>query len=114
MTDYDNLRVIMGSTERRGAWTVPRHLDVWVLLGSIALDLRHARLAPGVTTIDVDVTLGSVEIVVPTDMLVEVGMHAALGSVEETTGYALAGEERSVLRVVGGATLASCEIVRAV
>lgn len=112
-TDYDNLRVIMGSTERRGAWSVPRHLDVRVLLGSAELDLRHAHLAPGITTIDVDVTLGSVEIVVPPDLLVEVGMHAALASVNKTTGYALADDERPVLRVIGGATLASCEIVRA-
>lgn len=107
-----NVRVIMGSTERRGAWHVPQHLDVRVWLGSAHLDLRHAQLAPGVTTIDVGVVLGSVEIVVPHDMLVEVGMLAALGSVEKTTGFAT-DDTRPILRVVGDATLASCEIVRA-
>jgi hypothetical protein len=106
-----DVRVIMGSTERRGAWQVPNHLEVRVWLGSAHLDLRNAQLSPGVTTIDVGVVLGSVEIVVPLDMPVEVGMLAALGSVDETTGFATG--DRPVLRVIGDATLASCEIVRA-
>ena len=55
LLDYSKLRVIMGSTERRGVWSVPRHLDVRVLMGP----------------------------------------------------------PRPVLRIVGDATLASCEIVRA-
>ena len=37
--DYDNLRVVLGTAERRGAWPVPRQLDVSVLLGSVELDL---------------------------------------------------------------------------
>jgi hypothetical protein len=106
------IRTYLGSVERRGAWPVPRHLDVRVVLGSCELDLRQATLEPGVTTIDVGVVLGSVEIIVPKGMLVEVGMMAALASVDEPTGFALGGE-RQVLRVIGDATLASCEIVRA-
>lgn len=106
------IRVIMGSTERRGAWRVPQHMRVRVMLGSCELDLRHAVLEPGITTIDVGVMLGSVEIIVPPGMLVEIGMLAALGSVNEPTGFALGGDH-SVLRVIGDATLASCEIVRA-
>jgi hypothetical protein len=107
-----NVRVIMGSTERRGAWHVPSHLEVRVWLGSAHLDLRNAQLSPGVTTIDVGDVLGSVEIVIPRDMPVEIGVLAALGSVAETTGFTI-DESRPVLRVVGDATLASCEIVRA-
>ena len=112
MSDYTHIRTYLGSVERRGAWPVPRHLDVRVVLGSCELDLRHAKLEPGVTTIDVGVMLGSVEIIVPKDMLVEVGMMAALASVTEPTGFALGGEQQ-VLRVIGDATLGSCEIVRA-
>lgn len=108
-----DLRVILSSVERRGVWTVPRHLDVRALLGTIELDLRHARFAPGVTTIDVSVVLGSVTITLPNDLLVEVGMTAALGSVDESTGFAVPDEDRAVLRIVGYATLGSCEIVRA-
>jgi hypothetical protein len=63
-----DVRVIMGSTERRGAWQVPNHLDVRVWLGSAVLDLTSARLSPG---------------------------------------------DGPILRVIGDATLASCEIVRA-
>ena len=110
--DYDNLRVVLGSAERRGAWPVPRQLDVSVLLGSVELDLRNAQLAPGLTVIDVDVTLGSVEIIVPPGMPVEIGMAARAASVDETTGFAPHSEDTPVLRVIGEATLSSCEIVR--
>jgi hypothetical protein len=43
---------------------------------------------------------------------VEVGMAATLASVDETTGFASTDEVTPVVRVVGGATLGSCEIVR--
>ena len=111
--DYSKLRVIMGSTERRGAWSVPRHLDVRVLLGSIALDLREAHLAPGITTIDIDVTLGSVEIIIPRDLRVEVGMLATAASVDATTGFQPTPPGGPIVRIIGDATLGSCEIVRA-
>lgn len=113
LLDYSKLRVIMGSTERRGAWSVPRHLDVRVLMGSVELDLREAQLRPGVTTIDIDVTLGSVENIIPADLAVEVGMLAAAASVDTTTGFQIHDPPRPLLRIVGDATLASCEIVRA-
>jgi hypothetical protein len=112
MSDHSHVRAYLGSVERHGAWPVPKHLEVRVVLGSCELDLRNAVLQPGVTTIDVGVVLGSVEIIVPKDMLVEVGMMAALASVDDPTGFAI-GNEQHVLRVIGDATLASCEIVRA-
>lgn len=112
--DYSRLRVIMGSTERRGAWRVPRHLDVRVLLGSAELDLRNAQFAPGLTVIEVDVTLGSVEIIVTPDLAVEVCVTATAASVDETTGFVPEEPRRPIVRVVGDARLASCEIVRRV
>jgi hypothetical protein len=108
----DPVRVFLGAAERRGAWRVPRHLDVRVILGSAELDLREAELAPGLTTIDVSVTLGSVEIKVPAGVAVECGMLATLGSVGETTGYFSGDPETPIIRIVGDATLGSCEIVR--
>jgi len=110
--DYQSLRVICGSTERAGAWTVARHYDVSVWLGSVELDLRNARLAPGVTTIDIDVTFGSVEIIAPPELAIEVGMDAWAGSVEATTGFVLPEPGQPVVRLVGDARFASCEIVR--
>ena len=111
--EYSKLNVTLGSTERKGAWTLARHYDVRVLLGSVELDLRSARIAPGLTTIEVGVTLGSLAIIVPPELEIEVGVRGWAASVGETTGFAEGDpSQRPIVRIVGDATLASCEIVR--
>lgn len=52
------------------------------VLGSIVLDYRHADLPLGVTSLDCVVYLGSVEIVVPPDVDVELTGSVLLGSVD--------------------------------
>ncbi len=80
----DAVRAVFGSTERRGAWTVPEHLDVRVAFGSAELDLREAVLAPGTTTtIEVAVSFGSLEITVPPELPLEVNVSTVAGSVED-------------------------------
>ncbi|MBL0215089.1 MAG: DUF1707 and DUF2154 domain-containing protein [Myxococcales bacterium] len=103
------LRVVLGSIERRGPWAVPPHLETRVVCGNVVLDLREARLAPGVTTIDVRVTMGSVEIIVPPGMAVEIEASSTLGNIEQrtepspfTTG--------SVLRITGRVKLGNLEV----
>ena len=115
---------------------MPRHLRVRVLLGTANLDLREARLAAGTTTIEVAVTLGSLTVIVPTALPVDVEVAAHAASVE-TLGDATdapstpfrdphrparsgsagprstaEGSAKSIGRIIGDATLGSCEIVR--
>lgn len=117
-TPSGEIRIALGGTERRGLWSVPRHLRVRVLLGTAHLDLREARLAAGTTTIDVAVTLGSLTVIVPTAMsvAVEVAAHAAsvetFGDSTEASTTPFRDLERPQLRIIGDATLGSCEIVR--
>jgi signal transduction histidine kinase len=133
----DRLSAVFGSVERRGPWTVPDRLDVRVLFGSAALDLREATLAPGVTTIiDVGISFGSLELIVPPDLAVDVNVSSIAGSVEDTRKsvatpepaapaataggnqpvdggpYRVAdGDPRPRLRLVGSTKFGSCEII---
>ena len=102
------LRVIMGSIERRGPWAVPQHLATRVVCGSVILDLREARLAPGVTTIDVHVTMGNVEVIVPPGMTVEIEASSMLGNIEQRTDPAVLGGR--VVRITGRVKLGNLEV----
>lgn len=103
------IRIMFGSIERIGPWTVPQHLRARVVCGNLELDLRDAQLAPGVTTIEVDVTMGNVEVIVPPGMRIDVEASSFLGAVEERT-------ERvppllpTALRIVGRVRLGHLEV----
>jgi signal transduction histidine kinase len=82
MTEPLNLRVVMGSSERRGAWTVPAQVNARVMWGNLELDLREAELGTE-TTIDARVTMGNLEIIVPADLAVDVRVDSIAGNVEQ-------------------------------
>ncbi|MEO8698963.1 MAG: LiaF domain-containing protein [Kofleriaceae bacterium] len=102
------LRVVLGSIERRGAWAVPALLPARVLWGNLELDLREAQLAPGLTTIDVHVTMGNVELVVPPGVAVEIETSATLANVEDRTEPSPLATHR--LRITGRVTLGNLEV----
>ncbi len=85
MTELDTepleLRAIMGSCERRGAWKVPSRVDAQVRFGNMELDLREAQLGPE-TTINARVYMGNLEIIVPSDLAVDVAVDSIMGNVE--------------------------------
>lgn len=122
----ETLRAMFGSTERRGTWKVASHLEVRVAFGSAELDLREADLGPGLTTIDISVKFGSVEITVPPDLAVEVNVSTVAGSCEDMRRAAstpsanpTAGEPYRTapdtnaprVRIVGTASFGSCEVI---
>jgi signal transduction histidine kinase len=122
----------MGSNERRGAWTVPAQIHARVVMGSLEMDLREAELGPE-TTIDAHITMGSFELFVPRDVVVDVDVQTFAGSVEHyavgTQAPALkAGENEPAegsfgayrdparvharrVKVVGTTKFGSCEII---
>jgi hypothetical protein len=103
------MRVLFGSIERTGPWAVPQQLRARVVCGNLELDLREARLAAGVTTIEVDVTMGNVEVIVPPGYQVDVDASSFLGSVEERTERVLT-TPASMIRVVGRVRLGHLEV----
>lgn len=102
-----HLRVVLGSIERRGPWELPRQLAARVVCGNLTLDLRDARIAPGTSEIEVHVTMGNFEIVVPPDVTVEVGASSFLGHVEDRSEHTTASR---VIRVVGRVKLGNLEV----
>ena len=104
------MRVIMGSIEKTGPWAVPQQLRARVVMGNLQLDLREALLAAGaVTTIEVDVTMGNVEVIVPPGFHVDVDASSLLGHVEERTNR-VTGAPSTVIRVVGRVRLGNLEV----
>lgn len=81
-TEPLKLRVIMGSCERHGTWKVPSRVEARVFWGNMELDLREAELGPE-TTIHARVTMGNLEIIVPSDVVVDVQMDSIAANVED-------------------------------
>ena len=94
--------------ERKLAGIVPREITVRSRMGYVELDLRDARFATGVTTIDVRSFMGYVEIHLPMGVRVESHGHALFGY------FALKGldeESQSVVRITGRAVFGYAEVV---
>lgn len=76
-------RVIMSSLERRGRWSVPKQLQLRIFWGNAELDFRDASLQQGVTEIDVRVTMGNLELILPPGLAIDVDVSSFAGNVEE-------------------------------
>jgi hypothetical protein len=104
-------RVIMSSVERRGRWTAPKHTDLRVFWGNAELDFREASLASGVTTIDVRVTMGNLELILPPELAIDVDVSSVMGSVEERHRLPVDPDpSRPMLRVTGRVLMGNLEI----
>jgi hypothetical protein len=105
------LRGIMSSTERRGPWVVPRHVDVRATMSSMVLDFRDARLPAGAVDVDLRAVMSSVEIIVPPGLAVETEGVAIMGSFEHVDrAPAHPDPEAPLLRVRGRVIMGSVEI----
>jgi signal transduction histidine kinase len=99
---------MMGSVERRGAWQVPEKLQVRVMWGNCELDFREAILPPGTVEIDVAVTMGNVELIVPPGMGVNLEVSSMAGNVAEA---ASPNSTTPRIRVTGKVKAGNCEVV---
>jgi hypothetical protein len=81
-TDRVQLRGWLGSLKRHGEWMVPTRLALVRRMGSVELDLVHARFAGPVVVIELDMKFGSVMIRLPD------GASASIDDVEVYAGSA--------------------------
>ena len=109
LAPVQRLRIVMSSTERTGPWSPPSHLAARVFWGNLRLDLREARLPPGGLTIDVDVTMGNVEVIVAPGVACELGASPLLANIEQRTEPGSKGDG-PIVRIVGRVKLGNLEV----
>jgi hypothetical protein len=81
--DNKYLTVAFGAVERTGRWVVPRTLIARLFCGNVVLDFRDASLAAGITTLDLSSTFGTVELLLPPWLSIDVEVASIGGAVEE-------------------------------
>jgi hypothetical protein len=102
---------ILSGAKRAGPWLVPPAYTAVGILGSVELDLRHARFTAAEVTIRAFCLCGSVTITVPDDMDVDVSGIGFMGSFDHhASGPGVPGAPR--LRIVGFALLGSVDVRR--
>ncbi len=70
---------IMGGFSRKGDWVVPKQFTAVAIMGGGEIDMRQARFADPVVTINVVALMGGVEITVPEDATVRVNGIGLMG-----------------------------------
>lgn len=104
------VQALLSSATHRGRWKVPSRVVVNATLGAVELDLVEAEIA-GEVEIEVKVLLGSVRIVVPEDLAVDVSGQAVLGSFDHLSQGSRASRDRRSVRITGKCLLGSVEVV---
>ncbi|MGH2448632.1 MAG: DUF1707 SHOCT-like domain-containing protein [Chloroflexota bacterium] len=101
---------IMGSAERTGPWRLDEHCRVRAIMGSAKLDLRGAAMAAPVCTIDAYILMGSLEIVVPEGVVVDLAPAVIMGSKSLQVSGEPLGEAAPVIHVVGSVIAGSVKV----
>lgn len=102
---------IMSAVTRRGPWVVPPTHPALAIMGSVRLDLRQARFSEPEVTIQAYALMGSVEIIVPGDIEVDVAGVGIMGTFDHrANGPGIPGAQR--LKVTGLALMGSVDIKR--
>lgn len=101
---------VLGSSQRSGFWRLAEDSRVLTVLGSCKLDLRSARISASVTTIDVASVLGSVDVIMPAGVEVELEVHAVLGSRDLRMAGTAPAAGAPVIRITGLVLLGSLNV----
>ncbi|HET9625613.1 MAG TPA: DUF1707 domain-containing protein [Kofleriaceae bacterium] len=105
------LNVIMSSVERRGRWSVPKHMVLRSMWGHVELDFRDASLGPGVTEIEVLAVMANVEVVLPPNLAIDVDVSTFAGNVTERHRVPPeADPARPMIRITGKVVFGNVEI----
>lgn len=100
---------VLSEFKRSGVWTVPEQSSVVAVLGSAVIDVREAWLADPEPRIQAYAVLGSVEVIVPDDVMVVADGAGVLG---EFAGHAEHVPGYPVIRLSGAAILGEVSVKR--
>jgi hypothetical protein len=99
--DEVKLSAVFSELHKTGPWTLGRTTVVRSLFASTRLDLREARIPPGVTELRVQVTFAELEVLVPPGVEVEVSCRAAFAEVKQEGGEGTTDPEAPRIIVTG-------------
>ena len=109
--EHDRIVSVMASTKRKGIWQPPRFLKVWSVMSEITLDLTRARLAEGVTEIQLFAVMATVKVIVPPGVRVVVQPSAFMAEVsDEVLDQPAVGSKAPVVRITGQVFMAELKV----
>jgi hypothetical protein len=107
--DRQELKATMSAVARKGNWAVPRQLVVRSRMGSTDLDFREASIPHAVVDIELDVTAGSVKLLLPEGATVNAdGVELAASNLKDKVGTGANGRPHFVVH--GAVRAGSVEI----
>ncbi len=83
--ETETIFALLSQVTRRGEWEPPERMRVFACMGRAVLDFRKAVLPPGITEVQAFSLLGSVKIIVPPELDVEINGNALLGRLGHKT-----------------------------
>ncbi|MFE2752418.1 DUF1707 domain-containing protein [Actinosynnema sp. NPDC059335] len=96
--DRQELKSTMSTVNRKGNWAVPRQLLVRNRMGTTDLDFREASIPHAVVDIELDVTAGSVKLVLPDGATVDAdGVELAASNLKDKVGTGAHGRPHFVV-----------------
>lgn len=101
----------MGSVERKSRWRVPPQTTAVAVMGSVVLDLRKAEITSAEVEITAVTVMGSIEIIVPEGVEVDLTGFAVMGSKEEKVTDAPPLPGAPLVRVRAFALMGSVEVL---
>ncbi|MFD0205367.1 MULTISPECIES: DUF1707 SHOCT-like domain-containing protein [Saccharothrix] len=96
--DRQELKSTMSTVNRKGSWTVPRQLLVRNRMGTTDLDFRDASIPHAVVDIELNVTAGSVTLVLPEGATVNAeGVELAASELYDKVGSGANGQPHFIV-----------------
>lgn len=92
---------IMSEDKRQGYWCIGEESKAIAIMGSCKLDLRNAAIASHVTTIEAYAIMGSIEVVVPEGVEVELNVIAVMGAKKLTLAASRPSPGAPLIRIDG-------------
>lgn len=102
---------ILSETKRGGLWSVPADVRVTAAMSNLTLDLRSARLSAGITDLNLNAVMASVQIILPPGVRVVESVRAFMASVTDDSYSALASDPSiPIIRLTGRAVMAEVKV----
>jgi len=110
-TAPSSISAIFSGVERSGAWRLAPRTSITAVFGSCKLDLRRATISSGVTELNVYVYFGSLELLVPEGVEVEVEAAAILSGREiKLSATSMPSDFKPLIRVTGTVVFGSINV----